>query len=297
MSKNIVFDCNFCNKSFKSKSNLTLHQKTAKYCLDLRNIDNQEYICEYCLKNFANKSKLDLHIKKSCKEKIGNEKTQIIQRCETELEMFKKQMDEYKKEVKKQINEYKKQIEEYKEENKKLQETISKIALCQKGNNTTNIISHNNNSNNGNNSNNINNTNTLNLNDTEFMKNFITENLDKNVVGCGQKGIAKMVYEKYLKGPDGQSRYKCVDSSRQMFEFVNNNGEVERDSKANKLKMALIRGNIQEKASELGPQLWTEEDGSHDAFKHDYYLLKVTEIVNIENDDKNFRSEIATLTV
>ena len=48
-------NCEFCEKSFSSKSNLYNHQKTAKYCLDKqKNSIIKEYKC-CCEKIFTTK--------------------------------------------------------------------------------------------------------------------------------------------------------------------------------------------------------------------------------------------------
>ena len=36
--------CEYCNKSFSNKSNLSTHQKTAKFCLDKRETECKEYV-------------------------------------------------------------------------------------------------------------------------------------------------------------------------------------------------------------------------------------------------------------
>ena len=66
-------NCEFCNKSFSSKSNLLTHQKTAKYCLDLQGKENNDFICKDCNRSFtANKILVD-HIQ-VCKERLRKEK-------------------------------------------------------------------------------------------------------------------------------------------------------------------------------------------------------------------------------
>jgi hypothetical protein len=49
------FKCEYCLKFFCSISSLNNHQKTARYCLSLRNIKSEEFICEFCKQNFYNK--------------------------------------------------------------------------------------------------------------------------------------------------------------------------------------------------------------------------------------------------
>ena len=64
--------CNFCQKKFSSKSNLFTHLKTAKYCLDNRNSDQNQHIetkCDFCFKKFTTKYVVKSHMTK-CKEKL-----------------------------------------------------------------------------------------------------------------------------------------------------------------------------------------------------------------------------------
>jgi hypothetical protein len=287
------FFCDFCKKKFATKSNLSLHQKTAKYCLDLRgNSGTIKFECEYCSKSFSNNNRLTSHysICKSLKEKQISAENMNIKFLEKQVENLSDQLKDeklVKKQMRDEINSYKKQLEEERERCKQLQETIAKIAMNSKGTTTTHIVNNSNSNNN--------NTYTLNLNDSEAMSKFLEENLDKNVVGGGQKALANLISNKYLKAPNGKDLYICTDPSRQTFEFVNIDGHVEKDIKANKLKRALIEGKVHTKAAEIGTQLWTKEDGSYDSERQSYYVLNVMEIMNIENDDQKFRGELAIL--
>ena len=55
--------CQFCKNTFSSKSILNKHQKTAKYCLSLRNIENtNKFMCEVCDKTFSLQDSFKKHI-------------------------------------------------------------------------------------------------------------------------------------------------------------------------------------------------------------------------------------------
>lgn len=276
-----TFECEFCKKSFIKYGNLISHQKTAKYCLQIRGKTNEEYKCDFCDKVFTVYRTLNNH-EKICIEKIKNDENQTHKNLIKENRNLVKENKNFKKE----IELYKKQIE-------KLENTISQLALSKMNAiNTTNTT------------NNINMTNssivvhnhTLNLNDTKLIENVLDENLDGDVLAAGQKGLARMIYEKLLKGPDGKSSYKCVDSSRHNFEYVDEHGKLEKDVKGVKLKQALIKGDICKKAMDVGPELWSNEDGSVDNTRFNIFSNKVFEVANINNDDSKFRSELSVLT-
>jgi hypothetical protein len=143
-------------------------------------------------------------------------------------------------------------------------------------NNTTNIVIHNN---------------TLNLNDIPKMAAFLEDKLDKEVVAGGQKGLALLLSNTVLK-----DKYKCVDPSRQNFEFTNELGEVERDVKAKKLTNALIKSDICAKSGEIGMELWKKEDGSTDSLRYEAHSKNVLEMINFTRDNSTFRSELSALT-
>jgi hypothetical protein len=59
--------CEFCDKTFTTKGNLVKHQKSAKYCIEIRlkkgeNIDEiKEFKCNYCDKKFTDKNNVTKH--------------------------------------------------------------------------------------------------------------------------------------------------------------------------------------------------------------------------------------------
>lgn len=287
-----AFICNFCNKTFSVKSSLVLHKKTAKYCLAIQGKINNNFKCDNCNQTFTTNNNLRDHLK--------------TQKCKKIQETIMYEKDEKDEKVisilTKQIEFLERELMNEKERAKKLQEIVSSIAINNSKPNNTNIINNSNNTGNGssngncsgNGSGNITNKNYLNLNNVDNMTKFLDENLSKDVVGGGQKALARLISDKYLRTEDGSVLYKCTDHSRQTFEFVNENGNIEKDVKASKLKSILIKGHVSNRASEIGPLLWTREDGSHDPDRQGYYILKVSEIVNIANDDSKFRSELST---
>jgi len=83
-------DCEFCKKTFSSKSNLLYHQKSVKYCLEIQGKDNKIMECEYCTKNFTMKHVLNEHYY-SCKEKL---KKDYGKEYENENKKLKEKLDE-----------------------------------------------------------------------------------------------------------------------------------------------------------------------------------------------------------
>jgi hypothetical protein len=268
-------ECQYCKKSFSNKYLLTQHQNKAKYCLSIQGVVHEEskYECKYCLKTLCSNERLYTHFE-TCKEK---------QKKEHE-EQKEKLILEYKSEITRinQVNsDQKEYIAKLEAKLEKFEDTVTSMVLCKTDkkatttNNTTNIVINN----------------SLNLNDIPTMTAFLEEKMDKEVVAGGQKGLALLLKNTVLK-----DKYKCVDPSRQNFEFTNELGEVERDVKAKKLTNALIKSDICAKAGERGIQLWKKEDGSTDSLRHDAHSKKVLEMIMFSQDNSTFRSELSALT-
>lgn len=230
------------------------------------------YVCEFCQKTFVSTSNLNFHMRTAKYCLAIQEKNEKDNQREIE---YLKQIIEQKDE----------EIRELKEKLEKREETISSIAMKTKNikNVKTNIVVNNHNY-------------TLNLQDNDHIKAILDEHLNTEVLANGQRGLAKMIFDNLLKGPDGKSIYKCVDPSRHNFEYVNENGILEKDVKATKLKTALVTGDLCQKAMEVGPELWKKEDGTVDNIRFDVFSDKVLEVANIKNDDSKFRSELTVLT-
>jgi hypothetical protein len=277
-------ECSFCKKVFGSKTALEHHKKTAKYCLEIQGINSIEnFECLYCKKHLSTNERLLTHTI-ICKEKKKQENIEKEKKIETTFYEQKKYYEEKLKEkdsLLKEKNDYIEKLEARLEkfEDSILSKTDKKMITSTPNhttNNTTNIVI---------------NHNYLNLNDIPKMAAFLEEKLDKEVVAGGQKGLALLLSNTVLK-----DKYKCVDPSRQNFEFTNELGEVERDVKAKKLTNALIKSDICSKSGEIGMELWKKEDGSTDSLRYEAHSKNVLEMINFTRDNSTFRSELSALT-
>ena len=286
-------ECEFCKKLFGSNNVLQHHKKTAKYCLDLQGKIVNTFECSYCKKCLTTNERLMTHLN-ICKSKVKEEASKDFNEQKKYYEDKLKEKDTYYEQQKKYYEEKLKEKESlFKEKNdyiEKLEARLEKFedsilsktdkkqittAPNHTTNNTTIVI----------------NNNYLNLNDIPKMTAFLEEKLDKEVVAGGQKGLALLLSNTVLK-----DKYKCVDPSRQNFEFTNELGEVERDVKAKKLTNALIKSDICSKSGEIGMELWKKEDGSTDSLRYEAHSKNVLEMINFTRDNSTFRSELSALT-
>lgn len=83
-------DCEFCKKQFSTITNLTFHQKTAKYCLTIQGKTNDQYKCTYCEKCFTTNQQLDKH-DKICKTKQNSNYNQELVKIKEDFLAYKKQ--------------------------------------------------------------------------------------------------------------------------------------------------------------------------------------------------------------
>ncbi len=105
MSDDTTYECQYCEKILSSKSNLHIHQRTAKYCLkiqtegaDLSQIKKIQ--CEYCNKLFSYKSSYTRH-KTICepKNKHCQEQKQTIHEKDAEIYELKQTIVEKTEEL------------------------------------------------------------------------------------------------------------------------------------------------------------------------------------------------------
>jgi hypothetical protein len=101
---------------------------------------------------------------------------------------------------------------------------------------------------NTNNSVNHNINNRFDINNTERIGEVLKAHLTKEVIARGQEGVAIMISERLLKGPNGEALYECTDVSRQKFEFINADGNIESDPRAVKLIRSIGKSGLCEQA-------------------------------------------------
>lgn len=113
--------CEFCEKEFSSKGNLKVHQKTAKYCLNLQGKTIKIYDCEYCLKTLTTQQNLQEHLL-ICKEKIKIESENMVEKLKKNIERLERKTEklreEYEQKMEKQKREHKEELEKQKKEHK-----------------------------------------------------------------------------------------------------------------------------------------------------------------------------------
>lgn len=309
--------CEFCNKTFSSKYTLLTHQKTSKTCLKIQQKSNETYKCIFCLKILSTQSRLNCHIK-ICKVKLQKEKE--------EKEEKKNEIDKYKEIIAKNQKEYKKLLAKKEKECNELiikkEQEYNELLIKKeqemfiiKGQNielTKQLLYANNtiadiakqpktiNTNNSNNDNRIGSQNNItqrfDINDVDKITKVLENHLTPDVLAKGQRGVAEMLKIYLLQNENGKLIYECTDVSRQKFEFVNTDGNVETDPRATKLLRSLNNANIFDVTHSTGKKLWEKEDGTvnHDA--QSFHILKVGEVLDINNDSSKFRSHLATIT-
>ena len=204
-------DCSYCKKTFSSKSNLGLHQKTAKYCIEIQTKDNNTTIdhelseCKYCNNKFS-KHNYSRHVF-ICKDRMKSlfrdlqieniKKDTIITQLRSELELCKKI------------------------------DTRSSVK-------TVKIVS---------------NMIPLDLR-KELFPDIINEYYTLNHMFDGQKGVAKFALDFILRDKNSNLMYICTDVSRGNFMYKDLSGKLVHDQKCTKI-IACIYDAIIEKSITL----------------------------------------------
>lgn len=84
--------CEFCKHEFTNKSTLTLHQKTAKYCLKLQGRENDSYKCQFCETILTSNQRLLSH-EACCKSRQENENEVKLQKLNDDMKAQKQQFE------------------------------------------------------------------------------------------------------------------------------------------------------------------------------------------------------------
>lgn len=284
-----MFECDICKQTFISKGNLIIHQRSAKYCLAQRTSQNASIsapiLCSFCNKEYSTVSNLRTHQKKCSAIKQHNEDAWRNKAQEYEALLKSKDVELFEAKMQAQAAEnalLKQELHDLKAQLERRMDDITDIARQTKTKtNNTNIQ--------------INNAAPLDLNNIAEIRAILEEHLDINVLAAGQKGLARMLKDRYLTDENGQKRYRCTDANRGNFEFHDPNGHLERDPKCAKLREALVKSEIRDFAYERGDKYWKKEDGSTDILKFDTLSGPVQEVAMIANDDTKLRTELSVI--
>jgi hypothetical protein len=250
--KNIENKCEYCNSILSSVSSLNNHKKTNKKCLLSQGNNNykKEFKCSDC--GFITQLKKNIILHKCRAEHIEiykkyldiidiqNEYKQKFIETEEKIQILENEYKQklIKTEGKIQIieNEYKlslEKIQKLKIKNIQLKEKVEKqenqlFTLASKPTNTSIKIQ------------NLNNV----LTSLDFKENTIKDKVDNNFtleyLSEGIKGVAKFTKEHIINpSSDGKQKYICSDPSRSMFKYKDENGVIQKDVRATKLKNAI----------------------------------------------------------
>jgi reticulocyte-binding protein len=89
--------CEYCNSKLSTKTNLIVHIKTSKKCLELRNCSTEDiYSCTICNKKFSSKKLFKTHLTE-CRI-ILNEKNKYIRTLESSIEELKNKISQLEEE-------------------------------------------------------------------------------------------------------------------------------------------------------------------------------------------------------
>lgn len=274
--------CKYCNKKFVSNSVLKTHIKTAKYCIKIQEEKDSEEIgmnileedgfkCDFCDKILNSKRNLEVHQIK-CKTKSNLDYQKII----NDNNILKEKLDKISNdniEKDKIIFSLKSQLEIYKSDH----ECIQEIAKQPK---TTN--------------NNISNK-FLNISpfiiDQKQIKEKIDTNLTRDIFLEGQRGIAELTYNYLLLDEENKCKYICNDPARNVFSYKTEDGEIEKDYKADKITN-LIYKDVVNKSSSISKDIIKNEDQSH---LHSHCIKSMSEIKNLKKDNSKYASRLSVL--
>jgi len=241
---NDKFICNFCNKSFSTKSNLTNHQKRTKKCLELQNNNTRENLfhCDDCKKQYSPKQIFDKHAcKKEWLSKLLEEKDKEIAYLKNELSKANEKIAQLA-----EIGMKKSSIKTTYKVNQNIIDIIIPFDI------TSQMIKE------------------------IFEENFTYENLLN-----GKEGIVNFILE-FILTENGKYKMICTDNSRRIFTYMDKNNKIHRDKDAN-FFMNMLIPILTKKSNEIMKEKLTPESIIDDT-KYLLLKTKYMTIQELENN-------------
>jgi hypothetical protein len=311
-----MLTCEFCKKEYTTKSVLTHHIKTSKKCILLRGekIESKElFNCEYCdfktltkfgLKSHLCKNKTEFEIKQEnlklktetkkiektikllekqirTQSKTNDEEKERLFLLQVELNQEKERVLLLNSELNKSREEYEIKLKEatnnFEKERSKLEEKIKThevhlFALSSKATTTTSNVRINNV---------YNNLETLDLNEDKIRR-AVEDNFTDTHFNDGVKGVARFTKDYILKtNEEGKTKYICSDTSRGIFKYLDENGLLQKDVKASRLKNS-IQAPISKKSYNMFMLKLDEEENDKEI---EVVHLNFCKIKNIDVND------------
>jgi len=209
-----MIQCEFCKNKFRSKSNLSHHQKKAKYCLKIQGkIENAIFRCDGCEKILSSKKRL-----------IGHQSICVPYQKKLWLNEEKEKLNIIVISKDKIILNQKKLIKELKENVKSLQKQLENVAI--KAVSRPSYTS----------------------NKNIQINNYI-QNMQPLCLKDIKESVPMLTLDHHVKGPEGYAEYAlefpfkdkivCVDVSRNKIKYKNEEGDVIEDVGFRKMMMKL----------------------------------------------------------
>ena len=279
------YECKFCKKKYVSKGNLKTHQKTAKYCLEIQktfentiineDIVNMSYICNYCNKSFTSKQRYNSHLD-ICVSKFKT----IINNLENKISDQEKIILDLNNKV--NVIAVETEVRILREQNERSAATVEEIAKQPRINASTTTN---------------NNQKVLINTPMDMSQQTLNQAIQAGFSGeyliQGQKGVARFAYDNILKDEEGKLKYICTDAARQIFQYKNEDGSMQKDVRATKLTKALLGSELKSTSHKIACE--SMRKGGDQEFMN--YTDHYQEIREMETDNSDFSKELCTLVV
>ena len=229
--------CDICSSLLSSISSLNYHKKTNKKCILLRenkcDINKHEYTCSNCGFKTNLKKTLKLHkcrpetieiyktslsvsdIKNKYEQDIINIRNKYEEELKNLKEKLEKSEDENERLISDNLN-LERKIEKHEEKLYNMASRPTTVNTVNTTNNNTNLLI------------------------VDFNKSTIKDSVENNFtlehLNEGIKGVAKFTKDYIVKPEEGKRKYICSDPSRCVFKYRDENGVVQKDVRAVKLK-------------------------------------------------------------